>query len=145
MPSATECESEKLQNESFPNFSNFCPEFCSVFFPNFSRNFRASFRWSRRPEKNHQKSPPFFNAKFPGKHGKNIHKILLESRQSNNFEKHPAQKVGDKVRGSVEPRFAAGLPFLAPETLESTAMFRRSQTGTLQTGTLIICEKSLEG
>ena len=80
--------SGKLQNESFPNFSNFRlefpPEFCSEFSPNFSRTFRASFRGRQRPEKIHQKSPPFFNAKFPGKHEKNIHKILLESRQSKN-------------------------------------------------------------
>ena len=80
--------SEKLQNESFPNFSNFrpefCPEFCSEFSPNFSRTFRASVRGRRRPDKNSQKkSPPFFNTKFPGRHEKNIHKILLESRQSN--------------------------------------------------------------
>ena len=75
--------SRKLQNESFPNFSNFRPEFCPEFSPNFSRIFRASFRGRRRPEKIHQKSPPFFNAKFPGKHEKNIHRILLESRQSN--------------------------------------------------------------
>ena len=79
--------SGKWQNESFPNFSNFrpefCPESCSEFSPNFSRTFRASFRWRRRPEKIHPKSPPFFNAKFPGKHEKNIHKILLESRQRN--------------------------------------------------------------
>ena len=81
--------SGKLQNESFPNFSNFrpefCPEFCSEFSPNFSRTIRASFRGRRRPEKYHQKSPPFFNAKFPGKHRKNIHKTLLESRQSKQF------------------------------------------------------------
>ena len=79
--------SGKLQSESFPNFSifrpEFCPEFCSEFSPNFSRIFRASFRGRRRPEKIHQKSPPFFNAKFPGKYEKNIHKILLGSRQSN--------------------------------------------------------------
>ena len=78
--------SGKLQNESFPNFSNFrpefCPEFCSEFSPNFSRTFRASFRGRRRPEKIHQKSPPFFNAKFPGKNEKNTQKILLESKQS---------------------------------------------------------------
>ena len=47
--------SEKLQNESSPNFSifspGFCPEFCSEFSPNFSRIFRASFRGKRRPEK----------------------------------------------------------------------------------------------
>ena len=79
--------SEKLQNESSPNFSNFrpefCPEFCSEFSPNFSRTFRASFCGRRRPEKIHQKYPPFFNAKLPGKHEKIIHKVLLESRQSN--------------------------------------------------------------
>ena len=82
--------SEKLQNESSPNFSNFCPEFCPEFCselsPKFSRIFSASFRGKRRPEKFHQKSPPFFNAKFPGKHEKkNIHKNFLESRQSNIF------------------------------------------------------------
>ena len=36
-----------------------------------------------RPEKIHQNSPPFVNTKFPVKHEKNIHKTLLESRQSN--------------------------------------------------------------
>ena len=85
--------SGKLQNESFPNFSifrpEFCPEFCSEFSPNFSRTFRASFRGRQRPEKIHQKSPPFFNAKFPGKHEKNIHKILLESRQSKSLVETP--------------------------------------------------------
>ena len=80
--------SEKLQNESFPNSSTFGPEFCPEFSPNFSRTFRASFRGRRRPEKIHQKSPPFFNAKFPGKHEKIIHKILLESRQSNTLSLH---------------------------------------------------------
>ena len=69
---ARKLRSEKLQNESSPNFSNFrpefCPEFCSEFSPNFVRSFRASFRGKRRPEKIHQKSPPFFNAKFPGKY-----------------------------------------------------------------------------
>ena len=79
--------SEKLHNESSPNFSNFCPgfcpEFCSKFSPNFSRMFHASFRWKRRPEKILQKSPPLFNAKFPGKYEKNIHKMFLEGRQSN--------------------------------------------------------------
>ena len=34
-------------------------------------------------KKIHPKSPPSFNAKFQGKHEKNIHKILLEGRQSN--------------------------------------------------------------
>ena len=80
--------SEKSQNESSPNFSKFwpgfCPEFLSAFPPNVLRIFRASFRGKRRPEKIHQKSPPFFNAKFPGKYGKKIPKMFLERRQSNN-------------------------------------------------------------
>ena len=64
--------SEKLQNESFSQiFRIFVPDFASNFAPNFAlnslRSFRASFRGKRRPEKIHQKSPPFCNAKFPGK------------------------------------------------------------------------------
>ena len=56
--------SEKLQNESFPNFSNsrpeFCPEFCSEISPNFSSTFRASFCGRRRPE-NFTKNPCHFS------------------------------------------------------------------------------------
>ena len=55
---------EKLQNESSPNFSKFCPEFCpefcSEFSPNFLRSFRASFRGKRRPEK-FTKNPRHFS------------------------------------------------------------------------------------
>ena len=69
--------SEKLQNESSQNFSNFRPEFrpefCSEFSPNFSRSFCASFLEEQRPQKNHQKSLQFFNAKFQGKLGETIH------------------------------------------------------------------------
>ena len=36
----------------------------------------------RRPQKIHQKSPPFFNEKFPGKFEDKIHKSCLESGQS---------------------------------------------------------------
>ena len=68
---------------------NFFPEFCSEFSPNFLRSFHASFRGKRRPEKIHQKSPPFFNAKFPGKDENYIHKIYLESRQSKNVSAPP--------------------------------------------------------
>ena len=78
--------SEKLQNEASPNFLDFrpefCPEFCSEFYPNCSRSFRASFCGKRRPEKIHQKSPPFFNAKFPGNFESKFHKSFLESGQS---------------------------------------------------------------
>ena len=59
--------SEKLQNESSPSFSNLPPEFSSEFSPKFSRIFRVLFPRNWRPQL-HQKSPPFFNAKSPGKH-----------------------------------------------------------------------------
>ena len=42
------------------------------------------FVGKRRPEKIRRKSPPLFNAKFPGKYRKNMHKKLLERRQSKN-------------------------------------------------------------
>ena len=77
--------SGKLQNESFPNFSifrpEFCTEFCSEFSPNFSRTSRASFRGRRRPEKMHQNPHHYSMQNSQAKHEKNIHKILLESRQ----------------------------------------------------------------
>ena len=123
--------SEKLQNESFPNFSNFrpefCPEFCSEFSPNFSRTFRASFCGRRRPEKIHQKSPPFFNAKFPGKHEKNIHKILLESRQTKKKTKKKKQiKISFSTRGfSMRGHMRGGA--LSLESQVTTLMFSNSQ------------------
>ena len=43
-------------------FPGFCPRILLRNFPEFLRSFRASFRGKRRPEKIHQKSPPFFNA-----------------------------------------------------------------------------------
>ena len=60
------------------------------FAPNFAPNFSESFEdfscfvsWEMENRKNSLKIPAIFNAKFAGKHEKNIHKILLESRQSN--------------------------------------------------------------
>ena len=74
---------KSCRTKSSPNFSDFrpelCPEFCFEFSPNFLRSFRASFRGKRRPEKIHQKSPPFLNVKFPGRFEEKIHKSLLES------------------------------------------------------------------
>ena len=74
--------SEKSQNESSPNFSNFCPEFLPRIslrnFPEFFEEFSCFVSWERRPEKIHQKSPPFFNAKFPGKYENNIHNFSGE-------------------------------------------------------------------
>ena len=95
--------SEKLRNESSPNFSNFgpgfWPEFCSEISPNFSRIFRASFRGKRRPEKFTKKSPAFFNAKFPGKYEKDIHKMFLESRRSKKEGGQTKRKERERERG----------------------------------------------
>ena len=113
---ASKFRSGKSQNESSPNFSNFCPGFCpeflSEFFPNFLSNFRASFRGKRRPEKIHQKSPPFFNAKFPGKYGKKIHKMFLERRQSN--KSWPEQEEFVSHRRCRELDFTPGEKILYP-------------------------------
>ena len=83
-----DCEGErdrvrsgKLQNESFPNFSNFCPEFCSEF----SRIFRGLFvlRFvGDGDQKKFTKNPRHFSMQNSRVNTKNIHKILLESRQS---------------------------------------------------------------
>ena len=82
--------SEKLQNESFPNFSNsrpeFCPEFCSEFSPNFSRTFSCFVSWETETRKNSPKIPAIFQRKIPRQtQKKKIHKILLESRHTKNF------------------------------------------------------------
>ena len=70
-------------------FGIFVPDFAPNVAPNFPRIFRGlfvlRFVGDGEQKKIHQKSPPFFNAKFPGKHEKIIHKVLLESRQSNTF------------------------------------------------------------
>ena len=131
-----------MQNENFPNFSNFRPEFrpefCSEFSPNFLRIFRASFRGRRRPQKIHQKSPPFFNAKFPGKHEKNIHKVLLESRQSKYFpgegflDPRIAFSWEDEVVRAGSRVFGEGVKSARGET----AILRESLNGGLANGGL---------
>ena len=40
---------------------------------------------------------------------------------NNQFQKTPRTEGGDKVQGSVDPRFPAGLPFPVPEILEFVA------------------------
>ena len=113
--------SENLQNESFPNFSNFCPkfcpEFCSEFSPNFLRSFRASFRGKLRPEKNHRKSPALFNAKSPGKPEAKIHKSFLGGGQSKSSRagKGLAECLGGDMRegrGSLAEFFRFRLKLL---------------------------------
>ena len=51
-------------------------------FPEFFEEFSCFVSQDTETSKIHQKSPPFFNAKFPGNYEKNIHKLFLGSRQS---------------------------------------------------------------
>ena len=78
---------EKLQNESSPNFSNFRPEFCPRIllriFPEYFEDFSCFVSWETETRKNSPKIPAIFQCKIPRQTRKNIHKILLESRQSN--------------------------------------------------------------
>ena len=61
---------------------NFAPNFYSEFSPNFWRSFRALFRGKRRPEKLHQKSPPFFSMQNSQANSKRKStKVFLESGQ----------------------------------------------------------------
>ena len=80
--------SEKPQNGSSPNFSNFrpevCAQFCSEFSPNFLRSSRASSRGKRRPETNSPKIPGIFQCKIPRQtRTKKILKCFLGGGQSN--------------------------------------------------------------
>ena len=94
--------SEKLQDKSSPNFSNvcpgFCPEFGSEFSPIFSRIFRASFCGKRRPERIHQKSPPFFNAKFPGGNEKIFTTVFWRAGKVTFFPLPPMEKMSREER-----------------------------------------------
>ena len=80
--------SEKLQDESSPSDSNFSsrvlPRISFRIFPEVLDDFSCFISWETETTiKIHQESPPFFNAKSPGKFEKKIHKSFLESRQSN--------------------------------------------------------------
>ena len=138
--------SGKLQSESSSNFSNFCPEFCpeflSEFSPNFLKSFRASFCGKRKPEKIHQKSLPFFNAKFPGKHEKNIHKMFLERRQSNvscsgTKKGHKHKEFGQKAplpdppQGTPDPPNPFCLGPLFPSKYRKKAYIKNFERGGL--------------
>ena len=92
---------------------NFAPNFAPNFPPEFLEDFSCFVSWRRRPEKIHQKSPPFFNANFPGKHEKNIHKILLESRPSKDFHRKRGKIAENRTLTDVNWRcFGVDADFL---------------------------------
>ena len=131
----------KLQNETFPNFSNFrpefCPEFCSEFSPNCLRTFRALFRGRQRPEKINQKSPPFFNVKFPGKNEKNIHKILLESRRSNSSSSSSLSSPSSSLSSSSSSFLLLLLLFLPsspPINARTYSLFQQTEESWITVG-----------
>ena len=61
-----------------------CPVIFGVEFSCFPRK--------RRPQKIHRNSPPFFNAKPPGKYEKKIHKVLFSGEQPKQCKKYRDQK-----------------------------------------------------
>ena len=69
----------------FPEFLEFSVRILPRIFPEFFEDFSCFVSWETETRKNSPKIPAIFNAKFPGKHRKNIHKTLLESRQSKDF------------------------------------------------------------
>ena len=72
----------KVADRKFPeSFELSCSEFC----PNYWRSLCASFHGKWRTGKIHQKSQPFFNAKFPGELEDKVRKSFLESGQSNDL------------------------------------------------------------
>ena len=85
------CEANRTDNsqENFIRSAN-CrtkvPRIFRIFVPNFAPNFPHFFEdfscFTFRETETTKNSPPFFNAKSPGKFEKNIHKSFLESRQS---------------------------------------------------------------
>ena len=77
---------------SVPNFApNFAPRI-------FRTVFVLRFVGTETRKKIHQKSPAFFNAKFPGNFEEKIHKSFLESGQSNK-SKTPEEGRARRIRG----------------------------------------------
>ena len=76
----------KVAEREFPEFFKFLsrilPRILLRIFPEFFEDFSCFASWETETRKIHQKSPPFFNAKSPGKYEKDIHKMFLEGRQS---------------------------------------------------------------
>ena len=86
--------SEKLQNENSPIFFEFSSRILLRIFHEFFDWFSCFVSWETETRKIHQKSPAFFNAKFPGKLEEKIHKSFLESGPSKEWE------VGSVVVGA---------------------------------------------
>ena len=57
--------SEKLQNESSPNFSIFRPEFCPEICSQFLEEFSCLVSWETETRKNAPKIPGIFQCKIP--------------------------------------------------------------------------------
>ena len=78
--------SESCRTQISRIFRIFVPNFLPKFPPNFPRNFQGFVVLRFRTRR--QKSPPFFNAKSPGKNEKNS-QFFLESRPSKTFLSWP--------------------------------------------------------
>ena len=63
-----------------PEFFEFSARIVSRIFLRIFEDFRALLPRKRRPQKSRQTSPPFFNAKSPGKYEQNIHNLSAPHR-----------------------------------------------------------------
>ena len=96
---------EKLQNESFPNSSDFRSQFLPWIllriFPEFFEDFSCFVSWETETRKKFTKNPHHFSMQnSQAKTKKNIHKILLGSRQSN-FLKNKILKETSLLKGCL--------------------------------------------
>ena len=97
------CKVRKVAERKFPEFfkllSRILPRISLRIFPEFFEEFLCFVSWEAETRKNSPKIPPFFNAKFPGKCEKNIHRIFLERTQSKILVPAPAGRSAVKQKG----------------------------------------------
>ena len=91
--------SQKLQNESFPNFSNFhpdfCPESCSEFSLKFLEDFSCFISWETETITNSPKIPAIFQCKIPRQTTKNIFtKFFWRAGKETNCERRKGSEKG---------------------------------------------------
>ena len=101
--------SEKLQNERSPNFGIFRPKVCTENPPNIPPSFddlSCFVPVKQRPLKIHQKSPPLFTAKSPGKSDEEIPNMSLDSRHCNESNEEASVELKRQSTAGKRPRTA---------------------------------------
>ena len=98
--------SEKLQKESFPNFSNFSsrilPRILLRIFPEFFEEFSCFVSWETETRKNSPKMPAIFQCKIPRQTPKIFTKFFWGSRQSKKMQKRRKLTLTLEKQGSED-------------------------------------------